>query len=81
MVKGFSDPVSLQGTAMERVETAVPASPRSPPSCQQTWEDTNRRRKADAGGSLWGASLGSARIICSSFWLSLKGSTEGTAKG
>lgn len=29
MGKGFSGPVSLQGTQMERVETAVPVSPAS----------------------------------------------------
>lgn len=48
MAKGFSDPVSLQGTKMERVETAVPAP-------LQAVSSPGGDRQ-DAGGSPWGAS-------------------------
>lgn len=81
MAKGFSESVSPRGNEMGRVEPAVPASPCNPSSCQQSWEDINRRRKADPGGSPQGAGLGNAGIIPSSFWPGLKGSTEPIAKG
>lgn len=69
-----------QGTKTEGVGRDVPTSPCDSAGCQQPWEDTNRRRKADPGGSPQGVSPGSAGIICSSFCLGLKGSTEGTAE-